>query len=62
MIIEKAGTLGFCFGVKRAINIVEKLAQERGGVETLGPLVHNQQVLQELDGIGVLNIRYLFLL
>ena len=53
MIVEKAGTLGFCFGVKRAINIVEKVTRERGGIETLGPLVHNQQVLQELAGIGV---------
>ena len=53
MIVEKAGTLGFCFGVKRAINIVERVTRERGGIETLGPLVHNQQVLQELAGIGV---------
>jgi 4-hydroxy-3-methylbut-2-enyl diphosphate reductase len=53
MIIEKAGELGFCFGVRRAINIVEKVARERGGVETLGALVHNKQVLQELAGIGV---------
>jgi 4-hydroxy-3-methylbut-2-enyl diphosphate reductase len=53
MIVEKAGTLGFCFGVKRAINIVKQVAQDQGGIETLGPLVHNQQVLQELAGIGV---------
>ena len=53
MRIEKAGEIGFCFGVKRAINILEKIAQERGGVETLGSVVHNQQVLHKLAEIGV---------
>jgi len=53
MRIEKAGEIGFCFGVKRALNILEDIACERGGVETLGPVVHNQQVLQRLAEIGV---------
>jgi len=53
MRIEKAGEIGFCFGVKRAIKILENIALERGGVETLGPVVHNQQVLQRLAKIGV---------
>src|SRR5690554_3889591 len=53
VIIEKAGKTGFCFGVKRAIEILEKVARERGGVETLGAIVHNQQVLQKLAQIGV---------
>lgn len=53
MRIEKAGETGFCFGVKRAINILENIAHERGGVETLGPVVHNQQVLKRLAEIGV---------
>jgi 4-hydroxy-3-methylbut-2-enyl diphosphate reductase len=51
--IEKAGQTGFCFGVRRAIGELEKLARERGGVETLGAVVHNRQVLQRLAGIGV---------
>ena len=53
MKIEKAGNTGFCFGVRRAINILEKVAHERGGVETLGAVVHNQQVLQRLAENGV---------
>jgi len=53
MKIEKTGEIGFCFGVKRAIDILEKVSRERGGVETLGAVVHNQQVLQRLAGIGV---------
>jgi 4-hydroxy-3-methylbut-2-enyl diphosphate reductase len=51
--IEKAGEVGFCFGVRRAIDILGKVATERGGVETLGAVVHNQQVLQRLGEIGV---------
>ncbi len=53
MKIEKTREIGFCFGVKRAIDILEKVARERGGVETLGAVVHNQQVLQRLAEIGV---------
>lgn len=53
MIIEKADKIGFCFGVKRAIDILEKVARERGGVETLGAVVHNWQVLQKLAELGV---------
>jgi len=51
--IEKAARTGFCFGVRRAINTLEKIARERGGMETLGAVVHNQQVLQKLSEIGV---------
>jgi len=53
MTIEKADKVGFCFGVKRAIDVLEKVARERGGVETLGAVVHNRQVLQKLAAIGV---------
>jgi len=51
--IEKATGIGFCFGVRRAIDILEKAASERGGIETLGAVVHNQQVLHRLADIGV---------
>jgi len=51
--IEKAAGIGFCFGVKRAISILEKVAREHGGVETLGAVVHNQPVLRRLADIGV---------
>ncbi|MDD5190979.1 MAG: 4-hydroxy-3-methylbut-2-enyl diphosphate reductase, partial [Dehalococcoidales bacterium] len=53
MKIEKAAATGFCFGVKRAINTLEKTAREQGKVETLGAVVHNQQVLQKLAGQGI---------
>jgi 4-hydroxy-3-methylbut-2-enyl diphosphate reductase len=51
--IEKAAGIGFCLGVRRAIDILERVAAERGGVETLGAVVHNQPVLRRLANIGV---------
>lgn len=58
MKIERAAEIGFCYGVRRAIDILEKALKERGrGVETLGAVVHNQQVLDRLaeEGITVVN-------
>jgi len=51
--IEKADKIGFCYGVRRAINIIEKVAREQGGVETLGPVVHNRPVLNRLAELGI---------
>ncbi len=53
MKIEKAAEMGFCFGVRRAIDLVEKAAQERGPLQTLGALVHNRQVVDKLAERGV---------
>ena len=51
--VKKAAGIGFCMGVQRAIDILEQVSRERGGVETLGAVVHNQQVLRRLADIGV---------
>ena len=49
-----AKTAGFCFGVKRAVSAVEELAEKGGGrIFTLGPIIHNEQVVQELEDKGV---------
>lgn len=53
MKVEKADKIGFCFGVRRAVEVLEKVAQEQGSVETLGAVVHNKQVMQRLATIGV---------
>lgn len=53
LVVEKAAGIGFCFGVKRCISILEKAAQEHGLVESLGAPVHNQQVLDRLAHRGV---------
>lgn len=57
MKIEKASRIGLCFGIKRAIAALEKLVNERGPVETLGPLAHNQQVLDSLAQKGIRTAR-----
>ncbi len=51
--IQKASNIGFCMGVRRAIDIITATADKQGGVETLGALVHNQQVLKKLAEHGV---------
>jgi len=51
--IEKARELGFCFGVRRAIKIIEKAAKEHKGIATLGPIVHNRLVVARLAELGV---------
>ena len=57
MKIVVAKTAGFCFGVKRAIDIAFKIAMEkRKGVYTLGPIIHNPQVVERLKDKGIIPI------
>jgi 4-hydroxy-3-methylbut-2-enyl diphosphate reductase len=45
---------GFCFGVKRAIDIAFDLSKKDGeGIYTLGPIIHNPQVIEKLKKEGV---------
>lgn len=53
MQIEIANPRGFCFGVKRALKLARQQAADGGGVETLGAVVHNQGVLDELATEGI---------
>ena len=53
MEILLAKDMGFCWGVRRAIDIMEKAADEKGEIISLGPIVHNPQVVRELEGRGV---------
>jgi len=47
--------MGFCGGVRRAVDIAEKAAKSAGGpVQTWGPIIHNPQVVQALQADGVL--------
>lgn len=59
MQIKRAEGIGFCLGVKRAVDIVERVAAERGNVETLGAIVHNQPVLRKLAEKGVTVVKYI---
>jgi 4-hydroxy-3-methylbut-2-enyl diphosphate reductase len=57
MEIIMAKTAGFCFGVKRAIDIAFKIAREkRRGIYTLGPIIHNPQVVERLKEKGIIPI------
>ncbi|HLW48824.1 MAG TPA: 4-hydroxy-3-methylbut-2-enyl diphosphate reductase [bacterium] len=46
--------MGFCGGVRRAVDIAQKAASAAGGpVTTWGPLIHNPQVVGRLEAAGV---------
>jgi 4-hydroxy-3-methylbut-2-enyl diphosphate reductase len=60
MKLKLAKKAGFCFGVKRAIDITFDLAKEsKKGVYTYGPLIHNPQVVDELKRKGIAAINEL---
>ena len=47
-----ASTAGFCFGVNRAVEMVEELLDSGQKVATLGPIIHNPQLVGELAARG----------
>ena len=52
MEIIRAKTAGFCFGVDRAVKLTYDLLAEGRKVATLGPLIHNAQVVADLEAKG----------
>ena len=54
MKIKVAETAGFCFGVKRAVDKVYQLIEEgTSPIYTLGPIIHNEEVVADLAARGV---------
>ena len=54
MKIITAKRAGFCFGVKRAIDITIDMAKDnKKGLYTLGPIIHNPQVIAKLEQEGI---------
>lgn len=51
--ITLAKKAGFCFGVDRAVKLIEQLVSEGKKVATLGPIIHNAQVIADLESRGV---------
>jgi len=51
--IEIAKTAGFCYGVKRAVDKVYEAIDEGRKIATLGPIIHNRQVVDDLEMRGV---------
>ncbi len=47
-----AKTAGFCFGVDRAVKIVYNKLDNRNNVVTLGPIIHNRNVVSDLEKRG----------
>lgn len=52
MRIIRASDMGFCWGVRRAVEMMEEESQ-KGQIISLGSIVHNQQVVDKLAGHGV---------
>ena len=51
--IKLAKTAGFCFGVNRAVDMLYKMVESGEKVCTLGPIIHNPQVIADLESRGV---------
>jgi 4-hydroxy-3-methylbut-2-enyl diphosphate reductase len=53
MSVTVAGSAGFCFGVSRAVELVEQESAKGGRVYTLGPIIHNRHVVGKFEALGV---------
>ena len=51
--IVTAGTAGYCFGVNRAVELVEQAAREGKRAVTLGPIIHNRHAVAYFEGLGI---------
>ena len=51
--IKVAESAGFCFGVKRSVEMAEKLLEEKGTCLSYGELIHNEDVVTELKRRGL---------
>lgn len=48
-----AESAGFCFGVRRSVEMAEKLIGEQGSCSSLGQLIHNEDVVNRLKDMGL---------
>ena len=53
MEVRLAECAGFCFGVKRAVDTVYEQVKTGKTIYTYGPIVHNEEVVRELEEMGV---------
>ena len=59
MKINIAKSAGFCFGVKRALEIALKTAKSGRKIEMLGDIVHNEDVVKQINKLGIKKVNYL---
>lgn len=52
MEVVRAKKAGACYGVQRALDLAARVVEEGGSVYTLGPLIHNPQVVHDLEAKG----------
>jgi 4-hydroxy-3-methylbut-2-enyl diphosphate reductase len=57
--VNLAKSAGFCFGVRRALDIARKTAASRDAVYMLGDIVHNEEVAEEIRKSGINKIKRL---
>ena len=53
MKVTLAKTAGFCFGVERAVELVEQTAAAGKPAVTLGPIIHNRHVVERFTALGI---------
>jgi len=53
MKVTVAKTAGFCYGVKRAVELAEDAARREERCFMLGPVIHNRSVVERLEALGV---------
>lgn len=53
MEVRVAESAGFCFGVKRAVDSVYEQINNGGVIYTYGPIIHNQEVVKDMESKGV---------
>ncbi len=53
MSVTGAKSAGFCFGVSRAVELVEQAASSGKETVTLGPIIHNRHVVERFESMGV---------
>ncbi len=54
--LHLAKSAGFCFGVRRAVELAQEAAKTRPGSVMLGPVIHNEHVIGELEAMGMRSV------
>ena len=57
MEVIRSKNAGACYGVQRALDLALKASEGDGSAFTLGPLIHNPQVVANLEARGVLAVK-----
>ena len=56
MSVTVAKTAGFCFGVRRAVDLAEQQAKKNGKIYAYGEIIHNMHEIERLEKLGVYTV------